>query len=136
MADVERATRAAPVVPAEVDDPTGTHWWLAAVPIVVLVGATFALLVRSGVGSLGAKAEGARLFEIIGAANPYPPCSQDHSHAPSSGSAKLGTKAKRSIEPPSAMTRSPPEIKSRKRRPLSSSGSQASRSPVGANRTN
>ena len=73
MAVEERKTRSTPAPTGEVDDPTGSHWWLAALPVATLVVMTFGLLVQSGYASLGADAAGARLFEIIGAANPYPP---------------------------------------------------------------
>ena len=62
-----------PAPPPSAEQPKGTHASLAAVPIAVLVGLTFLLLVRSGYQELGDAAADARLFEIIGAADPYGP---------------------------------------------------------------
>lgn len=63
--------RARPVAGDGAAPAGGSRGWLAAVPVAVLVGATFALLLWDGSRSLGAEAAQARLFEILGAADPF-----------------------------------------------------------------
>jgi Na+/H+ antiporter NhaC len=42
-------------------------WWVAASPLVLLIGLTFGLMFRDGRAALGERAADARLFEILGA---------------------------------------------------------------------
>ncbi len=70
-AESEAATREVPQRERRAD---GARAWVAALPVLVLVTATFALLYSGGAAALGDQVSGARLFEILGAVeDPYTP---------------------------------------------------------------
>ncbi|NCG18042.1 MAG: hypothetical protein GWP91_03395 [Rhodobacterales bacterium] len=73
MAEAEREAAKTMVNTEKHEEAHGTYASLAVVPIGILVGLTFVLLYTAGVAELGEKAATSRMFEIIGAANPYPP---------------------------------------------------------------
>lgn len=71
MLEAELAARRAKRAVAQPSEQSSASPLLAAVPVVVLVGLTFTLLVTSGRANLGVEASGAALFEILGAADAF-----------------------------------------------------------------
>lgn len=72
MARAERKALSAPVPqPSDAERITAPAV-LGWAPILVLVGLTFWLMMQSGRANLGEAAAGARLFEVLGACDPYP----------------------------------------------------------------
>lgn len=72
MAKAERAALSAPENPAKDIQRVSAPAILGWAPIGVLVGLTFALMMASGQQNLGDEAAQARLFEVLGACDPYP----------------------------------------------------------------